>query len=47
MQRRRTRWLLIAVTGFVIIGIGATAYWWLYARNYEDTDDHESRDRDE
>ncbi len=39
MQRRRTRWLLIAVTGFVIVGVVATAYWWLYARNYEDTDD--------
>ena len=39
MQRRRTRWLLIAVAGFVIVGVGATAYWWLYARNYEDTDD--------
>jgi len=39
MQRRRTRWLLIAVAGFVIVAVGATAYWWLYARNYEDTDD--------
>jgi membrane fusion protein (multidrug efflux system) len=39
MQRRRTRWLLIAAVGFVIVAVGATAYWWLYARNYEDTDD--------
>jgi membrane fusion protein (multidrug efflux system) len=39
MQRRRTRWLLIAVTAFVIVGVGATAYWWLFASNYEQTDD--------
>ena len=39
MQRHRTRWLLIAVTAFVIVGVGAAAYWWLYARNYEQTDD--------
>jgi membrane fusion protein (multidrug efflux system) len=39
MQRRRTRWLLVAVTAFVIVGVGATAYWWLFARNYEQTDD--------
>ena len=39
MQRRRTRWLLIAVTAFVVVGVGSTAYWWLFARNYEQTDD--------
>ena len=39
MQRRRTRWLLIAVTAFVIVGVGSTVYWWLFARNYEETDD--------
>jgi membrane fusion protein (multidrug efflux system) len=39
MQGRRTRWLLIAVTAFVVVGVGATAYWWVYARNYETTDD--------
>jgi membrane fusion protein (multidrug efflux system) len=39
MKRRRTRWLLIAVTAFVIVGAGATAYWWLYASHYEQTDD--------
>jgi membrane fusion protein (multidrug efflux system) len=38
-QRRRTR-LLLGVTGvFLVIGLAATAYWWLYARNYEETDD--------
>ena len=39
MQRRRTRWLLIAVTAFVLVGVGSTAYWWLFAMNYEQTDD--------
>ena len=39
MQSSRTRWLLIAVTAFVIVGAGATAYWWLFASNYEETDD--------
>jgi membrane fusion protein, multidrug efflux system len=39
MQRRRTRWLLIAVAAFVVVGVGSTAYWWLFARNYEETDD--------
>ena len=39
MQARRTRWLLIAVTGFVLVGVAATAYWWLFASNYEQTDD--------
>src|ERR1700742_389339 len=39
MQRHRTRWLFIAVAGFAIVGGVATAYWWLYARNYEGTDD--------
>jgi membrane fusion protein (multidrug efflux system) len=39
MQRRRTRWLFIAVTAFVLVGVGSTAYWWLFAMNYEQTDD--------
>ena len=39
MQRRRTRWLLIAAAGFVISWNRRDACWWLYARNYEDTDD--------
>jgi membrane fusion protein (multidrug efflux system) len=38
-QQRRTRWLLIAVTVFVVVGVGATAYWWIFASNYEQTDD--------
>jgi membrane fusion protein, multidrug efflux system len=39
MQRRRTRWLLGLTAVCVVVGIAATAYWWLYARNYEQTDD--------
>jgi membrane fusion protein (multidrug efflux system) len=39
MQGSRTRWLLIAVTAFVIVGGGASAYWWVFASNYEQTDD--------
>jgi membrane fusion protein (multidrug efflux system) len=39
MQRRRTRWLFIAVTAFVLVGVGSTAYWRLFAMNYEQTDD--------
>jgi len=38
-QQRRNRWLLIAVTVFVVVGIGATAYWWIFASHYEQTDD--------
>jgi len=39
MQRRRTRWLFIVSAAFVVVALAATAYWWLYARNYEETDD--------
>jgi membrane fusion protein (multidrug efflux system) len=39
MQRRRTRWLLIVTAGFVAAGVLATAYWFFYARHYEETDD--------
>jgi membrane fusion protein (multidrug efflux system) len=39
MQRRRTRWLLGLTSVFVVVGVAATAYWWLFASNYEDTDD--------
>ncbi len=39
MQRRRTRWLLGLTAVFVVVGVAATAYWWLYASNYEQTDD--------
>jgi membrane fusion protein, multidrug efflux system len=38
-QARRTRWLIIAVTGFALVGVAATVYWWLFASNYEQTDD--------
>lgn len=39
MRSRRTRWLLIVGAAFVVIGGVATAYWALYGRFYEDTDD--------
>jgi membrane fusion protein (multidrug efflux system) len=39
MQGRRRRWLLIVAVAFLVIGLVATAYWWLYASNYEQTDD--------
>jgi len=39
MQRRRGRWLVYTTAGFIVIGLAATAYWYLYARNYESTDD--------
>jgi membrane fusion protein (multidrug efflux system) len=39
MQRRRGRWLVYVTLGFVVIAIVATTYWFLYARNYEGTDD--------
>jgi membrane fusion protein (multidrug efflux system) len=39
LQARRTRWLISAVTGFVLVGVAATVYWWLFGRNYEQTDD--------
>jgi membrane fusion protein (multidrug efflux system) len=39
MHRRRTRWLVIVIAAFVIVGVGALGYWGLYARYYEQTDD--------
>jgi membrane fusion protein, multidrug efflux system len=39
MQRRRGRWLAYTTIGFVVIALLATAYWFLYARNYQGTDD--------
>src|SRR2546430_17728096 len=38
-QRLRTRWLLTLSGVFVVAGLLAGAYWWLYARHYEATDD--------
>jgi len=39
MQRRRTRWLLIVTAAFVVAGVLAAAYWFVYGRYYEETDD--------
>jgi len=39
MQQRRTRWLLIVTSAFVVLGAVAAAYWLLYASHYEQTDD--------
>jgi membrane fusion protein, multidrug efflux system len=39
MQRRRGRWLLYTTAGFIVIALAATAYWYLYARHYQSTDD--------
>ena len=39
MQRRRTRWLVIVIAAFLIVGAGALGYWGFYARYYEQTDD--------
>jgi membrane fusion protein (multidrug efflux system) len=38
-QTRRGRWLLIVAALFVVIGLLSFGYWYLYARNYQDTDD--------
>ena len=39
VQRRRRQWLTLVAALCVVAGIAATAYWWLYARHYEETDD--------
>jgi membrane fusion protein, multidrug efflux system len=39
MQRRRMRWLAIVAGAVVVVGVLAAAYWFLYARHYEETDD--------
>ena len=39
MQRRRGRWLAYTTVGFLVIALVATAYWYIYARNYQSTDD--------
>jgi membrane fusion protein (multidrug efflux system) len=38
-QQRRTRWLLIVVAAVVVVGVASLAYWGLYGRYYEQTDD--------
>jgi membrane fusion protein (multidrug efflux system) len=39
IQTRRGRWLLIAAVAFVLVGLLWWAYWYFYARYYQDTDD--------
>ena len=39
MQGRRRRWLVLLTAACAAVGLGAGAYWWLYARHYEQTDD--------
>ncbi len=39
MQGRRGRWLVYATVGFIVVALAATAYWFVYARNYQNTDD--------
>jgi membrane fusion protein, multidrug efflux system len=38
-QTRRGRWLLIVAVASAVIGLVAFGYWYLYARNYQGTDD--------
>jgi membrane fusion protein (multidrug efflux system) len=39
LQSRRARWLIIALVIFAVIALGFVAYWYLYASNYQETDD--------
>jgi membrane fusion protein (multidrug efflux system) len=39
LQTRRGHWLLIAAVAFVLAGLLWWAYWYFYARYYQDTDD--------
>ena len=39
MQRRRGRWLAYTTIGFIVVALVATAYWFVYARYYQGTDD--------
>ena len=39
LQTRRGRWLLIALAAFAVVGLLLFGYWYLYARNYQSTDD--------
>jgi membrane fusion protein, multidrug efflux system len=38
-QTRRGRWLLSALAAFAAVGLLLFGYWYLYARNYQSTDD--------
>jgi membrane fusion protein (multidrug efflux system) len=38
-QTRRGRWLAIASLAFAVVGLGVLGYWYVYARNYQETDD--------
>ena len=39
MPDSRTRWLVILSISFIVVGLLSFAYWWLYGRNYQSTDD--------
>lgn len=39
VTQRRRRWLLISLVAFALIGLLWWAYWYFYARNYQETDD--------
>ena len=38
-QRQRRTWLVFLALGLGVIALGTLAWWWLYARHYESTDD--------
>jgi membrane fusion protein (multidrug efflux system) len=39
LQHRRRTWLILLALALVVLGLGALAWWLLYARFYESTDD--------
>jgi len=39
IQGRRRRWLVLTTAVCAVAGLCAGAYWWLYARHYQQTDD--------
>jgi membrane fusion protein (multidrug efflux system) len=39
MRQRRRQWLIVLTVVFIVLALLALGYWWLFARNYQDTDD--------
>ena len=39
LQERRRTWLTILAVALAVVALATLAWWWLYARNYESTDD--------